>query len=75
TENSTLWLKAKNTHLLWKRQFYDSGNNLRRRGRRRIVAIKSSGQCPLWVKSGLMQCSNACPLWANSGHSVIELLN
>src|SRR5262249_12936496 len=22
------------------------------------------GRCPLWVKSGLMQCSYACPLWA-----------
>ena len=25
--------------------------------------------CPLWVKSGLMHCSNTCPLRAKSGHA------
>ena len=24
--------------------------------------------CPLWVKSGHVQCKEACPLCANSGH-------
>ena len=26
-------------------------------------------RCPLWVKSGHVQCTGACPLCANSGHS------
>jgi len=26
---------------------------------------------PLWVKSGLMQCSRRFPLRANSGHSAL----
>ena len=38
-----------------------------------MVATSTGGlegvQCPLWVKSGHMQCKKACPLSANSGHN------
>src|SRR5262249_15058260 len=27
-------------------------------------------QCPLWVKSGHLQCKSACPLTPESGHSM-----
>ena len=30
------------------------------------------GRCPLWVKSGHVQCNSVCPLCANSGHCVIH---
>ena len=28
----------------------------------------STKRCPLWVKSGHVQCNSGCPLCANSGH-------
>jgi hypothetical protein len=33
-----------------------------------MVLRNSSSGYPLWVRTGLLQCSNACPLRANSGH-------
>jgi len=40
----------------------------RREVRLDFSATDARVQCPLWVKSGHVQCTHACPLSARSGH-------
>ena len=51
------------------------GHRIGLRTRERIKLLLRAAQCPLWVKSGHVQCTSRCPLSANSGHRLIRLLH